>query len=377
MKHKKWLTVVALFALLNLTLLMLVNYIIDPFNIFHTKFLKKQFQINERFTKIEYLDKHKNEFNGYLLGSSRIGSTLPQDIEQYLPHSHFYNMTLSSASIYDYLVVLHYFINHHYPIKTLYLQLDIDHMSFYGNDDANYFSQFHPYTKNESLLLFYLKYLVAFSPLNLKGKIMQNIQPNHLSDYNITSGIWSNAYKEEAISKDCKAYIDTISAFNVDYRSVLTYTTKKQSMHDLQEIVNLSKQHNITLYLFTTPQNHNLMNTFHINDYFAYLKDIAKITDFYDFSGYNSITTNNCNYYDISHYRPMIGRLIAARIFKNPNIDVPSDFGVWVTKENIDERLKTLKKEIHCYNKKLENTHYTKENYEKNNTLSTHTSPTL
>lgn len=346
MKHKKWLKVVALFALLNLTLLMLMNYAIDPFNIFHTSLLKKQFQINERFTKIEYLEKHKDKFNGYLLGSSRIGTTLPQEIEQYIPDSKFYNMTLSSANIYDYNVVLNYFIKSHYPIKTLYLQLDIDQMSFYGQDESNYFSKFHPYIQDKSLALFYFKYLVAFSPLNLKGKIMQNIAPSHLSDYNITSGIWTNAYKEKAITKDCKAYIDNAPEFNLHYRRVLKYSTKKQSMRDLQEIVDLCRQHHIKLYLFTMPHNHNLMDTFEIEDYFNYLKDIAKISDFYDFSGYNSVTNNDCNYYDISHYRPLVAKLIAGRIFHNPNIKVPKDFGIWVTQKNINQRLETLQHEI-------------------------------
>ena len=352
MKHKKWLKIVALFSLLNLMLLMVLNYTVDPFNIFHTPFLKKQFQINERFTKIEYLEENHNKFNGYLLGSSRIGTTQPKEIEQYIPDSKFYNMTLSSANIYDYKVVLQHFIKNHYPIKTLYLQLDIDHMSFYGNDDNNYFSKFHPYTQDESLALFYLKYLTAFSPLNLKGKIMQNIKPSNLSDYNITSGIWTNVKKEKSIHQDCQHYIDNTSEFNLDYRRVLKYSTAKESIQDLQKIINLTKEHHIKLYLFTTPHNHNLMDTFEIESYFNYLKDIAKITDFYDFSGYNSVTNNDCNYYDISHYRPIIGKLITARIFKNPLIEVPKDFGVLVTKENINKRLKTLKEEISTHNTK-------------------------
>jgi hypothetical protein len=86
-----------------------------------------------------------------------------------------------------------------------------------------------------------------------------------------------------------------------------------------------------------------MMDTFYKDDYLNYLKSIAKITDFYDFSGYNSITTNNCNYYETSHYRPHIGELIAGRIFKDKNISIPNDFGTWVTKENVDKYLKNKK----------------------------------
>ena len=97
------------------------------------------------------------------------------------------------------------------------------------------------------------------------------------------------------------------------------------------------------------------MDTFVIKDYLAYLKDIATITDFYDFSGYNSITTNNCNYYERSHYRPFIGKLIAARIFNDKTVKVPDDFGQLVTKENITEHLQMLKKNIINYKKGTQN----------------------
>ena len=85
----------------------------------------------------------------------------------------------------------------------------------------------------------------------------------------------------------------------------------------------------IKLYLFTTPHNKNMMDTFILNDYHRYLKDIATITSFYDFSGYNSVTNDNTNYYETSHYRPQVGKLIAAKIFNDVNIEVPRDFGVY------------------------------------------------
>lgn len=59
-------------------------------------------------------------------------------------------------------------------------------------------------------------------------------------------------------------------------------------------------------------------------------------------SGYNSITLNNCNYYESKHYRPHVGDMIAARIFLDKDKVVPDDFGVFVTKENIDKHIGKL-----------------------------------
>ncbi len=94
-----------------------------------------------------------------------------------------------------------------------------------------------------------------------------------------------------------------------------------------------------------------MMDGFIVDDYLRYLKEISNITDFYDFSGYNTITMNNYNYYESSHYRPLVGAIIAGRIFNDKSIKIPNDFGVFVTKDNITEHLSNLKKQIEIYDK--------------------------
>jgi hypothetical protein len=37
-----------------------------------------------------------------------------------------------------------------------------------------------------------------------------------------------------------------------------------------------------------------------------------------------------------------VGNLVIARIFDDPTVNVPEDFGRWVTRENIDLHLKAL-----------------------------------
>ena len=49
-------------------------------------------------------------------------------------------------------------------------------------------------------------------------------------------------------------------------------------------------------------------------------------------------------------------KLISAKIFNDKSVEVPEDFGVLVTKDNIDEHLENLRKQIKEYdlNKVLE-----------------------
>ena len=103
-----------------------------------------------------YLEEHNKVFNGYMFGSSRVGTTPPKVIEKYITNSKFYNFTISTANLYDYITHLKYFIKKKYPIETLYLQLDIDNMNSYGTNTSDYLRKLHPYTLGDSLILYYI-----------------------------------------------------------------------------------------------------------------------------------------------------------------------------------------------------------------------------
>jgi hypothetical protein len=348
---KQWIKLSLTSTLLGATLLATFNATIDPLNILHTSLLKVNSLTNERFIKIEYLEEHHKNFNSYMIGSSRIGTTPPTKIEQYIPHSKFYNLTLQEATLYDYLIHIRYMIKKRYTIKNLYIELDIDTMNYYNNLSKNYLYKPHPYVEDHSLALFYFHYLMRFYPLATSEKIRQNITPTLKVQNIIESGIWKNPSAEKALNQNCKAYTDTVSPFHTNYQRILKYSTKKETIHALKEIVAMAERHQIKLYLFITPHNHKMMDSFLLNDYLEYLADIVNITDVYDFSGYNSITTDDCNYYEISHYRPHIGELIAARIFKSQTVKVPEDFGVLLTKEHLNGYLNEQREKIERYDR--------------------------
>jgi hypothetical protein len=74
---------------------------------------------------------------------------------------------------------------------------------------------------------------------------------------------------------------------------------------------------------------------------------------YYDFSGLNSITTNNYYYYETSHFRPVVGDMMLNIMFQTPEIEVPGDFGFRVSSVNVDTHLKKQCKEIHAAGNQL------------------------
>ena len=79
-------------------------------------------------------------------------------------------------------------------------------------------------------------------------------------------------------------------------------------------------------------------------------RKIVEISDVFDFSGYNSITTeaihnNMKNYTENSHYTPQIGNLILNRILSYKEEKVPEDFGILINQENIESNLEKIRQD--------------------------------
>ncbi|NET72339.1 MAG: hypothetical protein F6K62_15805, partial [Sphaerospermopsis sp. SIO1G2] len=77
-------------------------------------------------------------------------------------------------------------------------------------------------------------------------------------------------------------------------------------------------------------------------------KKLVELTPVWDFSGYNSITTEKLqdvmeNYADSSHYTKPVGDLVLNRILGYQADQVPTDFGVLLTPENIESHLAKIR----------------------------------
>lgn len=67
----------------------------------------------------------------------------------------------------------------------------------------------------------------------------------------------------------------------------------------------------------------------------------------YSFYGINSITRDKANFDDYGwHFKPKIGNLILAKVFQDESVEVPKDFGVELTKENVGAYLQNLRDSI-------------------------------
>lgn len=73
------------------------------------------------------------------------------------------------------------------------------------------------------------------------------------------------------------------------------------------------------------------------NDLEQWRADLAeRLGGYWDFATINSITSDRRNFIDSIHFGKAESRLIIDRLYLESDADVPPDFGVWVTQENVN-----------------------------------------
>ena len=88
--YSKWINKLFLIVFGSLCSLILINFVIDPYAIFHRD-PNSAVAPNERYIKMNFLQQNKDKYQGFLIGSSRIGTTEPQYLEKYIKDARFYN----------------------------------------------------------------------------------------------------------------------------------------------------------------------------------------------------------------------------------------------------------------------------------------------
>jgi hypothetical protein len=272
------------------------------------------------------------------MGSSRMFLTHPEVVEKYTPAAKFYNLATIFGTMYEHLLHVKYFIQHGYPVKNLYIGLDADmYFTVKIHDDKDLLLKLHPEVANKTPMDFYWSYLSTLSKVDLRRKLKANFNKKASSKYEIEK---DGALAAGSETGDNQVFIENQIPFD---KLRIRDERLRENLEALRELVALCREYPINLSLFITPYHQDLMDRFVEEDYLTFLRELSEITAFWDFSGYNSITTDNRNYLDHSHYKPSVSRLIAARIFNDKTVTVPRDFGVWVTEKNIDSYLENVR----------------------------------
>lgn len=310
----------------------------DPYGIFHSDLSKQIVEPNQHFIKMRFLIKNPGKGKKVIFGSSREGN-LRAELFGY------YNMSYSEAlpaEIYDDITLL---LKSGVNIKEILI--GFDNISYLVNQELHK-TQFlrKTYSNNFSDLKTYFEYLFIRPGLNIHKEIVNPHKFNTDWTQLFISGRPVHLSIDSAIDNFPEQHIND-PKFNIPVWQNYYIPRIDQAISEIKNIVDISHNHNIKLTIFINPMYKDVYLKQNFVDYFSFLRKLANITAYYDFSGLNKITENKMNYYETSHFRVKIGDLMLGRMLQR-NQD--TTFGIFVNSVNIEQHINALKKQLHTLN---------------------------
>ncbi len=346
-RYRRWFFTGLVVLAVELGCVALFNYIVDPNGVFRYGTWRHdtshQFALaNKNFVKTRYIAQHPEKFDCLVFGSSRVNGIDVRDVKT----RKCYNMNYPGGLPRNHLDNLRYLLSKGAKLEIVLIGLD---EFSYKLDPAEHFTDYvrHPYPPavHQSTALFYLKYLVRYSSRRMKEPLegFEGKKRPIPYDHYGTGLELAPREQEEGIEKDPVTYA---SAERFKEPLIMHGDRMNATLDEIKQIVDLLKAHRVKLVLFISPIHRTTYLATGLEMFLRFEKELSAISNFWDFSGLNSITTNNYYYYETSHYRPLVGRMLLARMLGDPNVTVPPDFGVLVTKENVDAHIAALRAQV-------------------------------
>ncbi|MBW6489362.1 hypothetical protein [Sulfurimonas sp.] len=365
MSSKKFIAFVGLLAFLIVGFVGVVNYVVDPYGLYGTKFFNlPKIKQSEKIRLIKVFKTQALKPVSISLGTSRTEYGYDPTHQYFIKPS--YNLAVSSASMYEARLNFEWALKQGNLKKVL---LVVDYIMFNKPNQKNV-ADFETYFDNPNIYK-YLLSLDSFKDaiLTLKGGentsiYLANGQKEHNHNW---QKIAKNGGHLATMQKDEKNYYK-------NYPTNYTYKdTKKLSFPDFENIVSHCYENNIELDIIFGPSHIRQWEA--LNYYLGYEKwlqwkkdvvfSVGNIAQKYhkkpfkivDFSVYHSFTTeivptdpkSQMKYHwEASHYKNELGSIVLDRLNGGKE---NLDFGVELNLQNIDNHLEKLKQDrIKCIN---------------------------
>ncbi len=306
--------------------------LVDPYNIFHWRHLRNNgVEPNKGYVKMCNILYNPHTHDSYLFGSSRMGFF---DVSK-IKDGDYYDMSYSEGVPAEHLSDLKVLIEHGKTPKNV--TIGVDDIAYFvdpaTHDEQLYRKRFPWQGSLNDKESFYLKY---FDVITLSQSL--HVIRNH-EDTDPAFGERLLATGNERLDIDSHFdYSNTEATWSAYYRP------RPEVYEDIRQIVRLCDENGINLRIFTNPINGYTYAKDIANGYLEFLKGLAEVTDYYNFSGFNDITLNNELYYETSHFNPHVADMILERVYDDKTDErlLSQGFGYYVTKDNVDELMDIL-----------------------------------
>lgn len=321
-----------LLILLPLLLILGVYLLCDPFEViygYQQHYNDPRINYNWDFNQTETLLRNyeKRRYDSFIFGNSRSTAFFTSDWSRASGAERPLHYGAMNESLYGIHGKLRLLADRWMPVKHALLVLDSQTLQTVTNSSGHLFRK-HPLISGESCSDFHLLFFRAFMELpyfagylehRLTGRVSPLFQKNFgLSlRYDPVTGDKFQDILEKSIAENSEKYYKDRSA--IFYDRALTRTAVSAPVIKGPQLVMLEEikaffEKNRTDYRIVISPNYD-QKRFNSSDLLR-LQTVFGADTVYDFSGVNRLTAETGNYYEDSHYRPLVARQILEEIYK-------------------------------------------------------------
>lgn len=304
-------------------LLMVIFYFIyDPFDVLHKNSYSNV--PNRDFVSTEAFIRNYSayKYDSYIFGNSRSIFFEVIDWEKHITFKNCFHFDASGESLYGIEKKLSFLYGLNVEMRNVLLLVDYETLMETNNSKGHLFIK-HPLISGESYYSFQKEFFSAFfdiyylKSLVLSTFLSQKQVDNDNSDYNIKYNEIKYSKYERMIEKNPDDYY--IPKTNIFYKrdSLQSYYPQiigKKQKDILSNIASILNQKKTYYKIIINPlYDQKKIDTLDLKE----LKNIFGKSNVFDFSGINFITEDVHNYYETSHYRPHVSRMILNEVYKD------------------------------------------------------------
>jgi hypothetical protein len=324
--------------LLPLFVLLALYFVLDPFKVIH--YYSNYYNLDEAgrvginrdyVSTSTFINNSKNyDYNSFIFGNSRSMSYEIDDWKKYIePTSLCYHFDASGEAIYGIYKKLMFIDKSGNNIKNALIILDYDTLSKVASNSGHLFIISPQMENNANILLFHFtfikafynpQFMMAFLDYKISGKIKAYMTRSNLLDdrplhYDIMTNEITRPFFEEQIERGEYYTQERMEVFyqregKEEESPVIIHSEQKRMLIEMKSI--FDKHHSNYKIIINPLYDQKKLNEKDLE----YLNTIFGTRNVFDFSGINEFTNNYSNYYEDSHYRPIVSKKILELIYE-------------------------------------------------------------
>mgnify|MGYP001361246896 CR=1 FL=1 len=290
--------------------------------------LKAGVLMNDRLFQIRWLNKHEQDYNSFVFGSSRSKAFKTPEWKQNLPDGSLpFHMGVNDESLFGVVKKLQYLDQKGYSIDHVIFIMDHRLLSLLKNSDVHIFRDYYEIT-GESYGAYYKRFFTSFLNVSFLSHYFNYKISGKIEKDNIY--LWDSGFTYDKTTGD--HYYERMDSL-IRYDSINYYQEQKekvfyerkpmesvdliggQAEQFLHEIKAVLSRHNSDYQLIITPNYDQVQLSG--NDRLK-LESIFTSDKILDVSGVNDMTSDYRNYYEHKHFKPYIASQLMKQVYFQP-----------------------------------------------------------